>query len=153
MVFMIKFRIPLAIIILLLGYQNVSPAINFKDIHGRWRLAYGGNFGYEFRFNKSYRALCILYLRSCAYVFKGVYTIEEGSRIRINISEMKNDPNVSSPNLHGNFNKTSSSYFIFEGEIKKNKNKKTLELKPVKIIIDSNSDEGKFEPLIRLESI
>jgi hypothetical protein len=128
-----------------------SASLKFNDLNGRWRLIYGGNYGYEFRFHKSFRALCILYLRSNAHVFKGVYTIEEGNKIRINISEMKNEQSSTSINMNKNFVKTSSSYFIFEGEIKKSKNKKILELKPIKIIIDSNDSDGYFEPLLKLE--
>ena len=64
---------------------------------------------------------------------------------------MKNEENISRINLRNNFTKTSSSYFIFHGVIKKSKWKKILQLNPIKIIIDGRNSEGYFEPVIELK--
>ena len=125
--------------------------IGFKDVAGRWRLLYRGNYGYDFYFYNNYRAIVIVYLRSSAVVFRGVYTIEENNQIRINISEMKNEPSATNINLKSRFVKTSSSYFTFIVDREDAKGKKILSLKPGRIVIDGLDSEGYFEPVIKLD--
>jgi len=81
-------------------------------------------------------------------IFKGVYTIEEGNKLKINIYEMKEEHRAAGTKK--GFVKAKSSYFLFGGhKIKKNR-KETLLLRPLAIIIDGNNSEGYFEPLIKL---
>ncbi len=139
-------------IILLTSSQGIlySEQLKRNDLIGRWSLIYRGNYGYTFRFYKNYRALCILYLRLNALVFKGIYTIEDNNMIRINIYEMKNEENISRINLKRKFTKTVSSYFIFQGTINESDKKKKLLLKPIKIVIDGRNSDGYFEPAFQL---
>ncbi|MBN2042164.1 MAG: hypothetical protein JW864_19180 [Spirochaetes bacterium] len=126
--------------------------ITFDDIQGKWQLKYRHNSGYEFRFYGNYRAYCILYCGINALVFKGIYTIEN-ENITININETKNTRNIYRINFENNFVKTSSSFFIFNGQIISDGKKKELLLKPVKTIIDGNDSNGYFEPEIKLKKI
>lgn len=129
--------------------QNLEP-IDFKDLPGRWSLRFSGNFGYEFRFNKNYKALVIIYLGNSSLLFNGVYTIENGN-LKINIYEMKNEDRSDNLNIYSNFVKTKSSYFLFKaGIIKQPVSNKMLVLRPSSIIIDGNSSDGYFEPIIKL---
>ena len=132
------------------GGALLSKPMQSGDLIGTWRLMYRGHYGYTFRFYRNYRALCILHLRVNALIFKGVYTIEENNRIRINIYEMKNEQNPARPNLRRNFVKTSSSYFIFQGTLHRTNNRPKLLLQPVTIIIDGMSSAGYFEPSFEL---
>lgn len=136
--------------LLLLTILPYAEALDFNEIQGRWKLMYAGNYGYEFRFLKNYRVICILYHKVNAIVFKGIYTIEEGSKIRMNINEMKNSKSITNIDYNRKFIKASSSYFIFDGETIKENNKKILILKPQKVIIDGNSSDGYFEPEVKL---
>lgn len=140
----------IAVILLILSGVLYSDQIKPNHLIGRWSLIYRGNYGYRFRFYKNYRALCILYLRINALVFKGIYTIEDNNMIRINIYEMKNEENISRINLKRNFTKTASSYFIFQGTIKESRKEKKLLLKPVRIVIDGRNSDGYFEPAFQL---
>ncbi len=140
-----------AIILLALPQVILHPEqLKPNNLVGGWSLIYRGNYGYKFRFYKNYRVLCILYLRLNALVFKGIYTVEDNNRIRINIYEMKNEENISRINLKRNFVKTSSSYFIFQGNIDKSSKKKKLLLKPIEVVIDGRRSDGYFEPAFTL---
>ena len=127
-----------------------SP-LNFKDLPGTWKLMYGSEFGYDFRLRSNYQAWVILYLQSHTLVFKGIYTIEEGSRLRINITEMKSVESITNVSLYGGFVKANSSYFQFKGTFSGKGKEKALRLVPERIIIDGNNSDGYFEPVIRLK--
>jgi len=137
-------------IVLLSFCVQGEGALRFSDFHGRWSLTYRGNYGYEFRFYKSYRALCIVYLQSNLLVFKGVYTLDEKNRLRINISEMKNQNGTRPGNLSTGFTRISSSYFIFKAARLRESGRHYLELRPVSIIINGNNSEGYYEPVMKL---
>jgi hypothetical protein len=125
--------------------------VNFKTLSGSWTLLYGNDYGYSFKFYKNYRAVVILYLNNASIVFKGVYNIESGDSIRINVSEMKREESVKNINLKGGFVKAKSSHFIFNTRVTATGAKKNLELRPQKIFIDGSDSEGYFEPFIRLD--
>lgn len=137
-------------LILLATGALLAKPLKTGDLIGTWRLMYRGHYGYTFRFYRNYRALCILHLRINALIFKGVYTVEGGNRIRININGMKNEQNPSRPNLKKNFVKTSSSYFIFQGTLHRSENRMKLLMQPVSIVIDGMSSAGYFEPSFEL---
>jgi hypothetical protein len=65
--------------------------LTFKNVIGNWTLKYSGNYGYTFSFYSNYRALVVLNLNMETLIFKGVYTIEEGNKLKINIYEMKEE--------------------------------------------------------------
>ena len=122
--------------------------LTFKNVVGNWTLKYSGNYGYNFSFYSNYRAMVVLHLNMETLIFKGVYTIEEGNKLRINIYEMKEEHRAA--DRKKGFVKAQSSYFLFGGhKIKKNR-RETLYLRPLAIIIDGNNSEGYFEPLIKL---
>ena len=127
-----------------------SP-LDFKDIPGTWKLMYGSEFGYDFRLRPNYQAWVLLYLQNHTLVFKGIYTIEEGSRLRINITEMKSVNSINGVSLYGNYVKANSSYFQFKGSFSGTGKGRTLRLVPERIIIDGNNSDGYFEPVIRLK--
>ena len=129
--------------------SDIIP-VNFNSIKGNWDLRYGDNYGYSFRLGNNYKAIVILYLNSSSLVFKGVYTIEDGENLRINVSGMKREERVTGLNLNSGFVDVKSSYFIFNSRIFERGGKTVMELRPVKIFIDHNSSEGFFEPLVRL---
>jgi hypothetical protein len=130
--------------------QNLEP-IDFKDLPGKWALRFSGNYGYEFRFNKNYKSLVIIYLGSSSLIFNGVYTIENGN-LKINIYEMKNEDRSENINIYSNFVKAKSSYFLFKAGInKKLGTSKMLVLRPSNIIIDGINSDGYFEPVIKLK--
>ena len=131
--------------------ENLIP-VDFKSIQGRWTLIYPEDYGYDFRFYPGYKALVILYLRTYSLVFSGVYNLEEKNRIKISISEMKKADTVAGINLHAGFTKVKSSHFEFNAGFQE-KDSKTLILRPVNIIIDGNSSEGYFEPLLKLRKM
>ncbi len=114
-------------------------------------MKYSGNFGYQFSFYANYRALVILYLNMETLVFKGVYTIEDGSKLKINIYEMKEERRSGTPSR--GFVKAKSSYFLFSGYETVKQGRTTLLLRPRAIIIDGNNSEGYFEPLLKLAKI
>ncbi len=120
--------------------------LSFADFHGTWRLMYRGNYGYEFSFNKSYRANCIIFLQHSTLRFRGVYTLDEQNRLRINLSDMKHQEHGTS----AKFTRLGSSYFIFNAEKGKSSGGEYLELRPVTIIINGQNSEGYFEPVIKL---
>ncbi len=122
--------------------------LTFKNIIGNWTLKYSGNYGYTFNFYSNYRALVVLYLNMETLIFKGVYTIEEGNKLKINIYEMKEEHRAAGTKK--GFVKAKSSYFLFGGHKTLKNRKETLYLRPLSIIIDGNNSEGYFEPLIKL---
>ncbi len=130
-----------------------TRSVTFEQITGTWKLMYRGNYGYEFRFYPSYKAIIILYLRTESLLFKGVYTIETDNIVRININEMKRERRISGFSLSHGFAEAKSSYFQFDGSLAGKKNAPKLILKPVRIIIDGNSSDGYFEPVIKLGKI
>lgn len=129
--------------------SDIIP-LNFNTIKGNWDLKYGDNYGYSFRLGKNYRAVVILYLNCSSIVFKGVYTIEKDDILRINVSEMKREESVNKINTSSGFNQVKSSYFLFHARIFEKTGKPTMELRPVRILIDDNTSDGYFEPLVRL---
>ncbi len=129
--------------------SDVVP-VNFNSIKGSWDLRYGDNYGYSFRLGNNYKAVVILYLNSSSLIFKGVYTLEEGDNLRINVSGMKREERVTGLNLTSGFVDVKSSYFIFHSRIFERSGRTIMELRPVQIFIDHNSSEGFFEPLVRL---
>lgn len=139
----------LFLILLLSPVMHAEP-VRLADLPGRWQLLYRGNYGYQFQFFKNFRAICTVYLNTSAVIFKGVYTIEDGNKIRINVNEMKNESKAHQMNK---FVKTSSTYFIFDAKYEQSKKSKVLELVPIRSIIDGNNSEGYFEPLIKLNKI
>ena len=129
--------------------QEPTEPITFDTINGQWHLMYPESLGYEMQFYKNYRSLIILYLGNHVLLFKGVYTIEEDSRVKINIYEMKRSE--SAANRESGFLKAKSSYFLFQCYTAGQKQNRKLILKPVKIIIDGNDSDGYFEPVLRLK--
>jgi hypothetical protein len=130
--------------------EETKIPLTFKNVIGNWSLKYSGNYGYHFSLSPSYRAIVIIYLNTQAFIFKGVYTIDEKNKLKINISEMKDEPRVTGINLYSGFVKAKSSYFLFSGyKIKINK-KDSMYLEPRSIIIDGNNSEGYFEPVLKL---
>ena len=129
--------------------SDIVP-LNFDTIKGNWDLKYGDNYGYSFRLGKNYRAIVILYLNCSSILFKGIYTIEKDDILRINISEMKREESVNKINTTAGFTQVKSSYFLFHAKIFEKTGKPVMELKPVRILIDDNSSDGYFEPLIKL---
>jgi hypothetical protein len=125
--------------------------ITFTNVVGTWALKYSGNYGYQFSFYANYRALVILYLNMETLIFKGVYTLDEGNKLKINIYEMKDERRSGVPNR--GFVKAKSSYFLFSGYQTARQGRKTLFLRPRAIIIDGNNSEGYFEPLLKLAKI
>jgi hypothetical protein len=130
--------------------EDVKMPLSFKNVIGNWSLQYSGNYGYYFSLSKNYRAIVIIYLNTQSLIFKGVYTIDEKNKLKINISELKDEPRITGINLYTGYIKAKSSYFIFDGyKIRKN-NKDSLYLEPRSIIIDGNNSEGYFEPSLKL---
>jgi hypothetical protein len=131
--------------------EDSGTPLNFKNVVGTWALKYSGNYGYQFSFYANNRALVIIYLNNETLVFKGVYTIEEGNKLKINIYEMKDERRAGLPTK--GFVKAKSSYFLFSGYQTARQGKATMFLRPRAIIIDGNNSEGYFEPLLKLAKI
>jgi hypothetical protein len=131
--------------------EDTSIPLSFKNVVGTWALKYSGNYGYQFSFYANYRALVILYLNMETLIFKGVYTLDEGNKLKINIYEMKDERRAGVPNK--GFVKAKSSYFLFSGYETAKQGRTTLFLRPRAIIIDGNNSEGYFEPLLKLAKI
>lgn len=125
--------------------------LSFKSVIGTWSLKYSGNYGYTFTLNASYRATVVLYLNMETLIFRGVYTIEDGNKLKININEMKEEHRAGGGKK--GFVQAKSSYFLFGGYKTRKNGRETLYLKPLAIIIDGNNSEGYFEPLIKLAKI
>ncbi len=138
-------------ILILFSFSLAGTPATVTSLHGRWKLLYTGPYGYEFRFYKNYRAVCILYLKTSALIFKGVYTVEDDHTLRINLYEMKNEKRVYHPDTRKGFTKIKSSHFTFKTEIKGSGKNRTLVLDPGSIVIDGNTCDGYFEPGIRLK--
>ena len=139
--------------IILLTVTIATYALQFSDIHGRWQLLYRGNYGYEFRFFKNYKAVCIIYMQNNVIVFKGIYTFDNPQTIRININQMKYVDGCCDVNTTTGFAQVKSSYFLFNANIMTKNNKKMLELKPLSIVIDGSNSDGYFEPVIVLQRL
>jgi hypothetical protein len=131
--------------------EDTRIPLTFKNVVGTWALKYSGNYGYQFSFYANYRALVILYLNMETLVFKGVYTLDEGNKLKINIYEMKDERRAGVPSK--GFVKAKSSYFLFSGYETARQGRTTLFLRPRAIIIDGNNSEGYFEPLLKLAKI
>ena len=130
---------------------ETKTPLSFKSVIGTWSLKYSGNYGYAFSLTSSYRATVVLFLNMETLTFRGVYTIEDGNKLRININEMKDEHRSGARNR--GFVKAKSSYFLFGGYTSRKSGRETLYLKPLAIIIDGNNSEGYFEPLIKLAKI
>ena len=130
--------------------EDAEVPLSFKNVIGNWRLKYSGNYGYYFSLSPNYHALVIIYLNTQALIFRGVYTINDENKLRINISEMKDEPRVTALNLYKGFMKAKSSYFLFAGYRVKKNNRAALNLQPRAIVIDGNNSDGYFEPSIKL---
>lgn len=124
--------------------------INYDNIQGSWHLKYKGPYGYEFRFKRNYTVYTILYLKTYALVFKGVYSIKQGNIVHIDITKIKNEESFKRLESNKNFINMTSSHFLFNANFKKIKNKKQLVLNPKYIEIDGKKSEGYFEPEIIL---
>ncbi|MCL2026507.1 MAG: hypothetical protein FWG92_06865 [Leptospirales bacterium] len=131
--------------------QEQFEPITLASINGQWHLMYPEALGYEIQFNKNYSSLIILYLGNHTLLFKGVYTIEEDSKVRINIYEMKRSESAAAINRKSGFTKIQSSYFLFQCHTVGQNQNKRLVLRPLRIIIDGNDSDGFFEPVLRLK--
>jgi hypothetical protein len=129
--------------------QNSLP-LKSNDLWGNWNLMYENDYGYDFKFYKDNKAVVILYLNTNSIIFRGTYSIENESTLKIDISEMKNEEKTKNLNLKKGFVKLEASYFIFNCRITTESNKKIFELRPLKIFIDGNDSEGYFEPFFKL---
>jgi len=129
--------------------QEQTEPVTFETINGQWHLMYPESLGYEMQFYKNYRSLIILYLGNHTLLFRGIYTIEEDSKVRINIYEMKRSESVT--NRESGFIKAKYSHFLFQCYTAGQKQNMRLILKPLKIVIDGNDSDGFFEPVLRLK--
>lgn len=125
--------------------------VQFSVLPGIWSLRYGGNNGYDFHFTKNYKSIIVIYIGNQILVFKGVYTIEADSKLRINVSEMKQDDGSGGVNLYGGFQKVKSSYIIFKANLADRSTGRTLVIRPLLVIIDGKNSDGYFEPVIKLK--
>jgi hypothetical protein len=125
-----------------------AAELTTDDFIGTWKLIYSGGYGYEYRFKNNYRAYVIVYLRSSVVVFRGIYAVDEGTVIRINISEMKEQTSRSNLEADKDFQETASTVFLFKV---KNKKKDSMTFLPKKIHIDGRPSEGYFEDAINLK--
>ncbi|TAL32463.1 MAG: hypothetical protein EPN93_16030 [Spirochaetes bacterium] len=139
------------VLILFMALGAQADTLKLDSVFGSWQLMYRGNYGYAFHFFPDYRTVIMVYLGNHAVVFKGVYTSEEDSRVRVNVYEMKDDMNPSSPDLAGGFQKVASTYFLFGASVNGSGRGAEMSLYPVRVIIDGNNSEGYFEPEIRLQ--
>lgn len=132
---------------------DIILPLKLDDVIGRWNVKYSGNFGYDFRIFRNFKAIIIINLNTQSFVFKGVWTLDGPNRMKINIFEIKTDPNPLTPNIYSGFVKANASYFLFFAYRNDKPGEKNIILKPEKIIIDSNSSDGYFEPVIKLKKI
>lgn len=133
--------------------DSIELPLDYKNLTGRWELAYGDNFGYEFRFFHNYKAVVIIRTGGQALVFKGVYQIEDANKIKINIVDMKQDMNTQMINVNTGFSKTKTSYFLIRSSIREKKSVKTIYLRPERVIIDGKDSDGYFEPVMKLRRV
>jgi len=148
-----KFFIFTALLIIsiqLVNGENSLP-LQSNNLWGNWTLLYENDYGYNFKFYKDNKAIIILYLNTNTVIFSGTYSIENDSMLRIDLSEMKNEEKIKNLNLKKGFTKIESSYFVFNARIATESNKKNLELRPKKIVIDANDSKGYFEPFFKLK--
>jgi hypothetical protein len=130
--------------------ENSLP-LNLNNLWGNWILLYENDYGYNFKFYKDNKAIVILYLNTNSVIFRGTYSIENDSTIKINISEMKNEEKIKNLNLKTGFVKIEAAYFVFNARITTESNKKIFELRPQKIFIDASDSRGYFEPFFKLK--
>ena len=132
------------LILLLIAVPVFSEPVTLTNAVGKWE---GGS--YLFSINKNYTTSVVVYINSSeAYIFNGIYTVEKDT-LRININEMKSCARSQIYQRQG-FTKTSSSRFVFIGDIQTGK-EKTLTLKPKEIIIDGTNSEGYFDQIVTLK--
>jgi hypothetical protein len=123
-----------------------SANISLNNVSGKWQ---GGS--YLFVLGRNYTASVVIYInQNEAYVFNGIYTVENKDFLRINISEMKSGPRSQALSKQGLI-RTASSRFTFFASIDQGKTRK-LTLRPKEIIIDGNNSDGYFEKEIILIS-
>lgn len=125
--------------------------IDFNNLEGRWELLYPGNYGYEFRFTRNYRAVVVLYLKREALVFRGVYNIVEDDKLKINIVEMKRTDNMAAVHRDSGFMKSKSSYFLLNASISEKDGGNLLTMRPEAIRIDGQESDGYLEPVLSLK--
>jgi hypothetical protein len=130
--------------------DGLRQPLTFQNLQGRWFQMYDKVYGYDIRFYPNFKALVILHLNNQYIVFKGVYTIEDTEKVRINIVESKQAFGSGAINIYSGFSKIKSSHFVFRTRIFDKQKSKILELRPKDIIINGNDSDGYFEPLIRL---
>ena len=131
-------------------YGESSLPLQPNNLWGNWTLLYENSYGYDFRFHKDNSTIVILYLNENSVIFRGTYSIENDSTIKINLLDMKNEEKTKNLNLKQGFVKIESSYFIFNLRITMESDKKILELRPQKIFIGANDSKGYFEPFFKL---
>ena len=152
------FRKKIFIILILITSIQLSSKVNeqnslpltLNNLWGNWTLLYENDYGYDFKFYKDNKAIVILYLNTNSIIFRGTYSIENDSTIKIDLSEMKNEEKTKNLNLKKNFINIEASYFVFNTRITAESNKKNLELRPQKIFIDAHDSQGYFEPFFKL---
>ncbi len=130
--------------------EPASP-LTAADLAGIWVLDYGHSLGYEFRFYKNYRAVIILYLGNHALLFKGIYILEDGNRLRVNVSDMKRSSKVRNVSTSGGFVKAKSSWFLMKCAVSGEGKDRKLTVRPVQTVIDGSSSEGYLEPVLKLK--
>lgn len=131
--------------------KQEKTAITHEQLSGDWKMVYGGNYGYEFRFKSDHKTIIILFLNEQTIIFKGVCTIDENNMLIFSISEIKNEENTGQLNTASGFTATKGSKFLFNAEIKDRG--KILVLKPISIVIDNSNSDGYFEPVMKLNKI
>jgi hypothetical protein len=135
------------ILFIFLSLSPLFASLSLSDPVGKWETG-----SYMFILNRNYSATVIIYInRNNAYVFNGVYTVDDNDILRVNISQMKSGPKSEIFSRKG-FTKTASSRFLFKAAVTR-KNGKKLILKPKEIVIDGNNSDGYFEKEIILSSI
>lgn len=135
----------------ILAAKEPDVPLTTEAFAGTWVLDYGHSMGYEFRFYKNYRALIILYLGNHALLFKGVYILEDGNRVRVNVSEMKRSRDVRKVTTAGGFVKAKSSWFLMKCDVSGSGKDRKLTVRPVQTVIDGSSSEGYLEPVLKLK--
>ena len=142
-----KFLRTVFVFLICLSVSPLFASLSLTDPAGKWEAG-----SYMFILNRNYSATIIIYINKFnAYVFNGVYTVDDGDIIRISISQMKSGPKSEVFSRKG-FTKTASSRFLFKAAVM-NKNGKKLILKPKEIVIDGNNSDGYFEKEIILNLI
>lgn len=132
--------------------KQAGEPVTAESIHGRWKLHYRGNYGYDFYFGQGYNARIIISLNTQYLVFHGVYTVKDGV-VTINVFKMKSETDRNRVYAKKDFIKVKSSKFEFNGTRVKSNGRSMLYLKPGVITIDGHDSRGYFEPLLKLRKI